>query len=471
MSAADFDRFEPSADDPWDVEKAAHLLRRAAFGGPPRELERLRELGFARAVDELVDFADEDIELARLIDETGGPIIDLDASIESSDRTTDELRSSWLFRMAYGRSPLREKLALLWHDHFACQESDEIGPPLLSRQLRLFRSSGAGSFRDLLHQIARDPAMLTFLDGKRNVKEKPNENWARELMELFTLGIDNYSQADVVDVARVFTGWGLSAESQAAFQFHPEHHDASDKLVLGHVITGRSGEAGIDEGDIVLDLLLDHVRCANFVARKMLCWFLEDDPSEELCRSFGEVLKSSGWSLRESLRVLFSSQVFWSRARRSALTKNPVEVVIAAARALCIQNVHLLDLPRVTRSMGMALFHPPSVAGWDLGAHWIHPGAVLSRLEFAHEVANVPHSRRTVVGAAAMDVDALVDALERTAEQTSDAMARRVLGQRLEPARIASIAARVERRAALDRRKQIRAAVEGVLSSPEFALA
>src|SRR5476649_1086071 len=206
MPLGSLEPYQPTVEDPWDREKAAHLLRRAGFGGPAAEIERLVQLGFERAVDALVDFDAEDPDLERLIHATGGALGDIDDPERPGQPLIENVRLWWLFRMVHTRSPLREKLTLLWHDHFACQENEDLRATLVLQQNRLFRTHAAGSFRELLHAVARDPAMLMFLDNRTNDKEHPNENWARELMELFTLGIDRYTQKDVVAIARAFTG-------------------------------------------------------------------------------------------------------------------------------------------------------------------------------------------------------------------------------------------------------------------------
>jgi len=399
--------WQPSGDEPWDRERAALLARRAGFGASPQEVEELWALGLEGATSRLLDYPDDDPPLEREILLQGSPLVEYPPDGGREPVRVGDARAWWIYRMARGAHPAQEKLTLFWHHHFACQQSEELPPDWMVRQNHLFRRLGAGSFRELLGALARDPAMLVFLDGRNNRCERPNENWARELMELFTLGLDRYSQRDVLEVARIFTGWGLAQGREPRFEFHEEQHDPGPRGVLGRVL-----EPGTEQqGESLLDLLLEQPCCAGFLGRKLLRWYLEDDPSADLCEAFGRCLRSSGWSLREALRTLFLSRAFHRPGGRAVLYKTPVDFVISAVRGLEIQNPHLLELPRTLRVLGMDLFHPPSVAGWELGPSWIHAGSVLLRAQFAEQIAALPHSARTLAGSAALDLDRIAGEL------------------------------------------------------------
>ncbi len=478
------DPFEPTSQDPWDFAKAAHLARRAGFGEPPERLAELVRLGPDGAVDAFVDFPDEDPELEREIELRGGELTDIEGAVEPRQGRVTALQSWWTYRMVRGRHPLQEKLALCWHDHFACRESDAPNARLMLHQNRTFRRLGAGAFGDLLRAVARDPAMLVFLDGRTNVAENPNENWARELLELFTLGLDQYTQQDVVEIARAFTGWTTTARDSLDFRFEPQDHDTGDKLVFGRRLRGRRGPEGIEEGDEVLERILQDPRCFRFVAARLVSWFVHDAPTDagrpadaahdELVDALAARLASSGGDVRETLRTLFRSRAFYETRWRWARTKNPVEYAVSALRALRVQNPHRLSLTAWLRRMGMELFRPPSVAGWDGGDAWIQTGFLLERYNFAMTVSAVAHTARDVVGGPAADFDAWTPGGADDG-QLVDELARRLLNrplrreQRRELLLYLAEEEFFENPAPLARRKT-RAVLHLLMATPEFAL-
>jgi hypothetical protein len=461
--------FEPGPEDPWDRAKAAHLAARTGFGASPDEIEELLALGPAAGADARVDFPDSEPELEQQMRELGAPLYEYPPVGEPGEPQVGDARAWWTCRMCCARHPLQEKLTLFWHHHFACQTNDDLPLVQMLEQNRLFRRCAAGDFRELLAAVARDPAMLTFLDGRINVRERPNENWARELMELFTLGIDRYSQRDVVEIARVFTGWGTRGGRKAVFEFHPERHDPGEKQVLGRTIAGRAGAEGVREGEEVLALLLEQPCAAAFLGRKLLRWFLEDEPAPELCEAAGEFLRAHDWSVREFLRRLFRSRAFYASHRRAQLFKTPVGFVVSALRGLRVQNPQLLVLGERMRELGMELFHPPSVAGWDLGPAWIHAGSVLLRAQFAARLAGLPHSQRAIAGAPALDLEQLARGVGLGAGLVRS-IAERLVGRALPEERVAELAAVLEARGGADRHTRTRTAIELVLGAPEFAL-
>jgi uncharacterized protein (DUF1800 family) len=220
----------PIAPTEWNAQTAAHLARRAGFGATPEEIEQLATLGPEAAVASFVDLPAEDSELELEIRSVGGELGDIvEREGVSSYEIVDRLRDWWLYRMVATRAPLRERLTLCWHDHFATQESKVKRAPLLLQQNRMLRSLAAGRFGELVHAVARDAAMLVFLDNRLNVRANPNENWARELLELFTLGIDRYSQRDVTELSRVFTGWSTPDVKSVDFIFVPAEHGAAEQ--------------------------------------------------------------------------------------------------------------------------------------------------------------------------------------------------------------------------------------------------
>jgi len=455
----------PSVDDPWDEVAAAHLLRRAAFGAGPGEARALAELDVDEAVRRVVDVPRESPELAGEIRRVGG---ELDEQAGEA-ATMDGLRRLWFFRMARSRPATAERIALFWHGHFATQEQGGmIAPALFRRQLALFHAHGLGSFEELVTGVARDPAMLVYLDNRLSRKERPNENWARELCELFTLGVDRYSQRDVDEIARVFTGWTTPHVRSTRFTFESGWHDGRDKVVFGRRIEGRFGDRGQDEGDDVIALILARPESRRFVARKLLGAFVTRTPSAATVDALAEVLRESEWDVRAALRALFRSRLFF--AHRFNLYRSPVELTVTALRALDVQNPHLADPEAWTRRMGQELFDPPSVAGWPGGPTWIASSSLLERSNFAAAVASLPHTTRPVVGRAAFDVDVVTGG-----HDDADALVRhvalRLLGRPLEERRAALVTRHLDETfgpgASRDR---TRATLHLVLASPEAQL-
>jgi len=400
------DPFVPTSQDPWDAARAAHLARRAGFGASPDEVARLVELGPEAAVASFVDFADVDEDLEETLAGLGGDLVDFMTARTTSARV-DAVRRAWLFRMVHGAQPLQEKLTLLWHDHFAIQESKVIRAPMIDGHVRTLRARCAGPFRALVGAVARDPAMLHYLDNRVSTGDAPNENWARELVELFTLGVDRYEQRDVVELARIFTGWTTPARNVNEFVFVPAQHDAGDKTLFGEPLEGRDGPDGIREGEDALDRIVARGDCARFVAHRLVEWFAEHDPPAEVVDALAEALCENGLVVREGLRALFRSRWFLARERAFSMVRNPVELVVAQARAVGLQNADRAGLGRATRRMGMQLFEPPSVAGWEHGDAWTGPSTGAARLDVALQIAELPHSSRRVVGRATIDLDAI----------------------------------------------------------------
>jgi uncharacterized protein (DUF1800 family) len=461
--------FRPTVDEPFDLARAAHLARRAGFGAPRAELERLVGLGLEGAVAEFVDAPAAD-PVERDLRAAGAPLRLPEYPLQAAEAVAI-LRSEWVFRLAHARWPLREKLALFWHDHFATAESKVVREPILRRQLETFRWLGLGRFRELVGALARDPAMLVYLDNRQSKKEHPNENWARELLELFTLGVGHYTEEDVRELARVFTGWTTPAKHPAEFAFDPEMHDAGDKRVLGRTIRGRDGAAGIEEGDEALDLLAAHPQCARWLAGKLAAAFMTHAPAPELVEALAERFRQTGGSTQETLRTLFLSRAFFAPEARFALFKSPLELAVSAVRLLGAQNAHQCGLERALERMGMRLLEPPSVAGWEQGPAWIQASTLLERFELALTLSELAHATRPVAGGGALDYDALADgAADERPEALVDAVAEALLQRALRPETRAALVVYASRTAAQGR-ERLRGLVHLCLCTPEFACA
>ncbi len=474
--------FVPGPDRPWDATRAAHLARRAGFGASPAEVERLVELGPDAAVEHFVAFPTRDEDLERALAGVGSALatkVQVDTGSGAFEEV-ERLRRRWLFRMVHGRFPLHQKLVLFWHDHFATAQSKVLREPLLERQLQLLYANAGGPFRQLLGGIARDPAMLVLLDNRLSEKGRPNENWARELMELYSLGRDRYTQADVVAMARIFTGWSTPALPVPEFVYRAEWHDEEDKVLFGQPLAGRSGREGMEEGEEALDRIVARAHCPAFLAGKLARWFVSHDPDPAPVARLAEVLSAHDLDVRSALRVLLRSRWFHEPAHEFALYKNPVELAVGTLRLLEVQNAHLAGLERLTRSMGMQLFEPPSVAGWEHGEGWVDSGALINRFNFALEVSELPHTSRRVEGRPALDLDDLAGEESPAPARLVDRLTGLLLGRPLEAAQYAAVVEYLERAAARDpddatprqrRRSRVRAALHLVLTAPQYAMA
>jgi hypothetical protein len=404
----------PIAPSDWNYDFAAHLLERAGFGGPPEEIRALARLTPAEAVRQLVYFQkipnnlppfehsgihDQGLEpfpesrpaLTKLAKEKGEalgikvkaggdrpiqPIVNkffywLRASVLESQRVA----YWWANRMVATRRPLEEKMALFWHGHFAVNESKVRDYRKMLGQLDLFYKHGTGSFRDLMVAEAKDPAMLSFLDAGVNVKGAPNENFAREIMELFTMGVGNYSEKDIREAARAFTGWNYV---DLQFVVNKDQHDAGQKTFLG--------KTGNFDGVEIIDIIMQQPVTARFMAGKLYRFFVRQELSPEVQEKFGTVLRNSNYNVAALLETMFLSRDFYSPASVGTQIKSPVQLAISTYRKLGLKEVPgVPDFNVATGTLGQRLFSPPTVAGWAEGRSWMTPGLLLERGNFIRD--------------------------------------------------------------------------------------
>jgi uncharacterized protein (DUF1800 family) len=409
----------------WTLAEAAHLLNRAGFGGPPGEIRRVHALGPAAAVDWLLDGPAGDApdplpppawaNEAAYREEAGRFLaarremfaeargageeearrnaearMKLNRMLrEASRRQGVELTTWWFRRMVRGAHPLQEKMVLFWHGHFATSMEKVRAAYLMAKQNDLFRSHGLGPFAGLLKGVTRDPAMMNYLDLQLNRREKPNENFAREVMELFTLGEGNYSEDDIRAAARAFTGLrfdrATGRSSFVAFQ-----HDGGDKTLFGE--TGRFGP------DEVVGLLLEQPACATFLARKLWRYFVGDAPGDAQVAALAGVLRDNQFHIGRSLRALFLSEEFYAPGNIRAQIKAPVVFLAMLARQLELDDLPLAVLAAAMRDMGQVLFLPPNVAGWPGGAAWITTNTLFARYNVAGSVCRAGDPEFTLPG-------------------------------------------------------------------------
>jgi hypothetical protein len=296
--------------------------------------------------------------------------------LRASALETNRVAYWWANRMVDSPQPLREKMALFWHGHFAVNESKVRDYRKLLDQLELFQKEGTGNFRDLMVAVAEDPAMLTFLDAGVNVKGAANENFAREIMEMFTMGVGHYTETDIREAARAFTGWNYV---DLKFVVNKDQHDDGEKTFLGK--TGRF------DGVNVIDIILQQPATADFIAGKIYRFFVREDLSPQLQKQLGSVLRDHDYQIAPLLETIFLSRDFYSPASVGTQIKSPVELAVSTYRKLGLGNVPgVPDFNVATGTLGQRLFAPPTVAGWAGGTSWITPGLLLERANFGRDV-------------------------------------------------------------------------------------
>jgi hypothetical protein len=400
----------------WNAEFAAHLLERAGFGGTPEEIAQFAKMTPSRAVARLVRFDGTDASGLPPFEHSGIHDAGLEPFPPSRPALTDDaktkgealgikakpsgnrrlqpivnkffywLRASvletnrvaywWANRMLTTPQPLREKMALFWHGHFAVNEAKVRDYRKHLLQLELFQKQGTGNFRSLVIAVAKGPAMLSFLDAGVNVKGAPNENFAREIMELFTMGVGNYTEKDIREGARAFTGWNYE---DLQFVVHQDKHDEGEKTFLGK--TGRFD--GVD----VINIIVDQPVTADFVASKIYRYFVREDLTPELRKKLGAVLRQSNYEIAPLLETVFLSRDFYSPASVGTQIKSPVQLAVSTYKKMGLNSIPgVPDFNSTTGPLGQQLFSPPTVAGWAGGRSWITPGLLLERGNFPRDV-------------------------------------------------------------------------------------
>ena len=438
---------------PWTERQAAHLLRRAGFGGSRDDVARLAALGMDRAVDSLLDLS----AAAELPAQPDGAL-----GWEPHERRASYLAMAgwWLGRMLTSPAPLQEKLALFYHGHFTSAVFQKGTRPLeMIDQIDLYHRMALGSLQDLTHRLVRDPAMMRYLDMASSSDRHPNENFARELMELFTMGHGSgYTEQDVRESARAFTGYGLAGgrfTDRGSAVFLPRRHDAGLKTFLGRT--------GVWSGDDVVSIIYQQPATPRFLAGKLLTYFLYWDPEPELVDAYGQLLAGNGWRVSAFMGTLLRSRLFYSPRAYRALVKSPAEFVIGTLRV--VKRATLPEpapLAAAMARMGQTLFVPPNVAGWPGGAAWINSATMLARQNFADAVAMTPMTSDPadyVPNIGGLDVQPLASAIVELVLQGDASPAQR--------ARIAAYLSANSR----DDQQRVRGAVYLAMATPAYQLA
>lgn len=377
----------PAMARPLGFDDARHLLNRTGFAANAPEITEFSQLTREAAVARLFGWtvrapavpAPEWTQAPY--EPPPRPALMSDAERQEYQRRLigqgRDLKAWWMAQMLTTTSPLSEKMVLFWHNHFTSSLRKVRMPLLMYRQHMTLRRHALGNFRELLQAVARDPAMLVYLDGAASRKGQPNENFARELMELFTLGEGHYSEQDVKEAARAFTGWSIDRDS-GEFMFRRALHDDGMKTVLG--------VSGPHDGAAVLAILLARTETAEFIVGKLWREFVSTEPDRAEVRRIAGVFRTSGYDIRAALRELLVSDAFYAPRHRGNMVKSPVELVVGTLRQFRMAVADPLPYALTVGRLGQDLFAPPNVKGWPGGEAWINATTLLSRRQFLENV-------------------------------------------------------------------------------------
>jgi uncharacterized protein (DUF1800 family) len=374
--------------------RAAHLLRRAGFGGSASEIGRLAAMTTADMTKSVLDYQ----QTANATLDGRLPTLDL---ASAKGPTAGAVQAWWLQRMVQTSRPLEEKMTLFWHG-LLTSGLDKAGPGQMYVQNELFRKMALANFDDLLRTVSKDPAMMVYLDTENNRKGKPNENYARELMELFTTGIGHYSEDDVRESARAFTGWTLQGGAQQRYTtqsaFNPRYFDSGQKSFMG--------KTGNFTGDDVVEMLVPLRATAERLSTRLFTFFAYPNPEPEVVRHLADTFQQSRYNVGAVVREIFTMDAFYSAKAYRALVKSPAELTAQVLRATGADARGFTAAANAMAPMGQVLFYPPNVAGWPGGTSWINSSTLLNRLNFANAAA-----RRAPAPSTPQSVDQLTASL------------------------------------------------------------
>lgn len=396
------------ASAPMGFDEARHLLARTGFGPTGAEVRALAGLTREQAVTQL-------LRDTRTTAGTAPPAWTAESTPlrypRSEDATAEErkafqqlqvrrgleLRAWWVQEMLATSSPLTERMTLFWHNHFVSSQQKVRFARLMYAQNATLRANALGNFATLLHAASKEPAMLIYLDVAQSRKGQPNENFAREAMELFTLGEGQYTEQDIKEAARAFTGWSLDRDT-GTYLFRPGMHDAGVKTVLG-----RSGRF---DGDAVLDIILAQPQTSEYIIAKLWREFVSADPDPREVKRIAQIFRGQDYDVKAALRALLLSDAFWAPDNRGTLVKSPVELVVGTLRQLEVAPGSALPFAVASSGMGQNLFSPPNVKGWPGGETWINSNTLLARKQFLDRLARAddapPPSAMTAMAGAPM---------------------------------------------------------------------
>lgn len=367
--------YVPNASDPWDAVKVAHLYRRTSFGASYGQIRAGLATDPGSLVSRIVDAS---------IDDRSDAVFDFErdaremTALALDSGNSRELQAVWLYRMVHSPQPLRERLTLFWHNHFATSNAKVNDLRMMQRQQDALRRHALGSFDNLLQEMTFDPAMIVWLDGNTNQKGKPNENYAREIFELFSLGVGNYTEADIQEAARALTGWSVKDGEPV---FASAQHDAGAKTILGE--TGRW-----TAGDVVR-IALAQDTCPRFIVRKLFRELISDsvEPTDEMIAPLVEEFRQRNYDLAWCVGKMLGSWMFYSPLAIHQKVKSPVDFLVGTVRSL-EASTSLVQMAEACQTLGQNLYFPPSVKGWDGGYLWLNSTTLLQRQNLAFGVTS-----------------------------------------------------------------------------------
>ncbi|MCB9856632.1 MAG: DUF1800 domain-containing protein [Phycisphaerales bacterium] len=496
------------AGNAWTRDQAAHLLRRAGFGGTPEQIEYLYKRGRSGAVDYLVEFErvpDEAIPV-RVERYRGklGALRGLDREERQKQRMALQQASRlqfarvtrwWIETMTSSPRPLQEKLVLFWHGHFTSGFREVKSSGALYDQNQLFRKHAEGNFRDFLLAVTEDPAMILYLNTQQNRKGKPNENYARELMELFTMGEGHYTERDIKEAARAFTGISIDPETGKSM-YRSRQHDFGEKTILG-----KTGD--FQPADII-DIILEQPATAEYMARKFWAFFAYENPEPEVISALADVLRKNNYEFKPMLKAMFNSDAFYSKRATFTHIKSPIELLVGTMRTLEISPIDTESMVLGLQAMGQTPMQPPNVKGWDGGETWITSSTLFNRYNVLGRVISGTNSeeinrqreqrlRRAARVLQAADIDVTDDdkcpaqpmfdpmpmvraAKVKSCEELADLFINRLLQRRIAPERrksvIDAIRSHVNEKNIGDAKNAdaIRGMIHLIVSMPEYQL-
>lgn len=364
--------------------KIEHLFQRAGFGATPAQMKEFGEKSPEKALKFLLtdsekinqlQIIDEETAIVmkkktirNMLDKNGLSAEEIKEQVKEYREKLTDLNFSWVKNMASGESMLREKMTLFWHGHFACRLRQ---PLLVQVQNNVIRENALSKFSDLLLAISKDPGMLQFLNNQQNKKNSPNENFAREVMELFTLGRGNYTEKDIKEAARAFTGWGANPKGE--FVFRTNQHDDGEKTF--------QSKTGNFKGEDILNIILQNPKTSTFICTKIYRYFVNEIVDYQIIEQMTKRFRSTDYDIKDLMEYIFKSDWFYKQENIGTRIKSPVELLVGLQRNFGIQFERKQSVLFIQKSLGQILFYPPNVAGWSGGKNWIDSSTLMTRMK------------------------------------------------------------------------------------------
>ena len=415
---------------PMGFDEARHLLNRTSFAAQTNEIDDYAKLTREQAVDRLLGETRRSAAYpapawTAKYERVFRPDMTQEQRMQANRRELVErgleIRTWWVAEMLSTPSPLTEKMTLFWHNHFATSQQKVRSANLMYRQNVMLRNYATGNFGAMLREVSKDPAMLIYLDGAQNRKGAPNENFAREVMELFTLGEGHYSEQDIKEVARAFTGWSIDPEA-GEFRFRRLIHDEGSKTVLGN--------EGKFNGDDIITLLLQQSATSEFIVAKLWREFVSPEPDAAAVKLLAATWRAANYEIKPLLRAMFLSDAFWAPVNRGVLVKSPVDLVVGSLRQFRFAVEDPAPFAVILRQLGQDLFNPPNVKGWPVGDAWLNTTTLLARKGFLNRLFRADEMVKpaTVVASKSEKADA-ADMGDMMAQPTAQLMDKDMAGQ------------------------------------------